>query len=74
MRSKAKVNENNYEFFIVFCQQIDEKRRETVLAAKIVQNRYPTRLRHCILSTRIDFGSILGAIWDQLFDYFRHMF
>ena len=32
------------------------------MAAKIAQNRYPARLRHRSLGTRIDFGSIWGSI------------
>ena len=45
-----------------------------VMAAKIVENRYLTRLWHRILSTRIDFESILGTIWSPFFDHFGDMF
>ena len=51
-----------------------KNRRKTVMAARIVENRYPVRLRHHILGTRIDFGSIFGSIWGQLFEHFGDMF
>ena len=44
------------------------------MAARIVENRYPVRLRQHILGTRIDFGSILGSLWGELFDHFGDVF
>ena len=61
-------------FSSIFSMKSYKKRRKTVMAAKIVENRYPTRLRHRILSSRIDFGSIWGSIWGPLFDHCGDMF